>query len=184
MALVLVDHLHDLLLVVSFDDALLDPFAHIVGDAAVRPVLARVDRVPLVLEETRPGDQVAPDPGSALSDGDDVVVRLGKKVTVQTDGAQSDVWLTALDADEALDTLAERGGDVRLVASRAGARASLGRRVGAAAREPGAACRCRGANRSPRASMARTRAAVMPGSLRAWPALATICALAPEPGRQ
>ncbi|WP_240696732.1 ubiquitin-like domain-containing protein [Cellulosimicrobium funkei] len=76
-------------------------------------------------------DQVAPDPGSALSDGDDVVVRLGKKVTVQTDGAQSDVWLTALDADEALDTLAERGGDVRLVASRSGERASLGLRLDA-----------------------------------------------------
>lgn len=74
-------------------------------------------------------DQVAPDPGSALSDGDDVVVRLGKQVTVQTDGAQSDVWLTALDADEALDTLAERGGDVRLVASRSGERASLDLRL-------------------------------------------------------
>jgi uncharacterized protein YabE (DUF348 family) len=70
-------------------------------------------------------DQVAPDPGSALTDGDDVVVRLGKQVTVQTDGEQSDVWLTALDADEALATLAERGGDVRLVASRSGDRASL-----------------------------------------------------------
>lgn len=61
IALVLVDHLHDLLLVVSFDDALLDPFAHIVGDAAVRPVLARVDRVPLVLEATHHHDHVAAD---------------------------------------------------------------------------------------------------------------------------
>ena len=74
-------------------------------------------------------DQVAPDPGSALDDGDEVVVRLGKKVTVQTDGEQSDVWLTALDADEALQTLAERGGDVRLVASRSGERASLDLRL-------------------------------------------------------
>jgi len=74
-------------------------------------------------------DQVAPDPGAPLSDGDDVVVRLGKQVTVQTDGEQSDVWLTALDADEALETLAERGGDVRLVASRSGERASLDLRL-------------------------------------------------------
>ncbi|WP_454729853.1 aggregation-promoting factor C-terminal-like domain-containing protein [Cellulosimicrobium protaetiae] len=74
-------------------------------------------------------DQVAPDPGSALDDGDEVVVRLGKQVTVQSDGEQSDVWLTALDADEALETLAERGGDVRLVASRSGERASLDLRL-------------------------------------------------------
>lgn len=74
-------------------------------------------------------DQVAPDPGSALDDGDEVVVRLGKQVTVQADGEQSDVWLTALDADEALETLAERGGDVRLVASRSGERASLDLRL-------------------------------------------------------
>ncbi|WP_231581777.1 ubiquitin-like domain-containing protein [Cellulosimicrobium funkei] len=74
-------------------------------------------------------DQVAPDPASALDDGDEVVVRLGKQVTVQADGEQSDVWLTALDADEALRTLAERGGDVRLVASRSGERASLDLRL-------------------------------------------------------
>ncbi|MFF2270154.1 ubiquitin-like domain-containing protein [Cellulosimicrobium cellulans] len=74
-------------------------------------------------------DQVAPDPASALDDGDEVVVRLGKQVTVQADGEQSDVWLTALDADEALKTLAERGGDVRLVASRSGERASLDLRL-------------------------------------------------------
>ncbi|WP_426309454.1 ubiquitin-like domain-containing protein [Cellulosimicrobium sp. E-16] len=74
-------------------------------------------------------DQVAPGPGSALDDGDEVVVRLGKQVTVQSDGEQSDVWLTALDADEALETLAERGGDVRLVASRSGERASLDLRL-------------------------------------------------------
>ncbi|MCB7136999.1 G5 domain-containing protein [Cellulosimicrobium marinum] len=70
-------------------------------------------------------DVVAPDPDTALDDGADVVVRLGKKVTVQTDDEQSDVWLTALDADEALRTLADRGGDVHLVASRSGDRASL-----------------------------------------------------------
>ncbi|MBE7699713.1 G5 domain-containing protein [Oerskovia sp. Sa1BUA8] len=66
-------------------------------------------------------DLVAPAVDAALSNGADVVVRYGREVTVQTDGQQSDVWLTALDADEALDTLADRGTDVRLVASRSGA---------------------------------------------------------------
>ncbi len=70
-------------------------------------------------------DVVAPEADASLEDGAEVVVRLGKEVTVQTGGEQSDVWLTALDADEALDTLAARGGDVRLVASRSGDRASL-----------------------------------------------------------
>lgn len=70
-------------------------------------------------------DLVAPEPDATLREGADVVVRLGKQVTVQSDGEQDDVWLTALDADEALRTLASRGGDVRLVASRSGERASL-----------------------------------------------------------
>lgn len=70
-------------------------------------------------------DLVAPDADASLEDGAEVVVRLGKQVTVQTDGEESDVWLTALDADEALETLAARGGDVRLVASRSGDRAAL-----------------------------------------------------------
>lgn len=61
IALVLVDHLHNLLLVVSLDYALLDPVAHIVWDAAVRPVFTRIDRVPLVLEATHHDDHVAPD---------------------------------------------------------------------------------------------------------------------------
>ncbi|MEK8227820.1 ubiquitin-like domain-containing protein [Oerskovia sp. M15] len=61
------------------------------------------------------------------------MVRYGREVTVQTDGQQSDVWLTALDADEALESLAARGGDVRLVASRSAAdgRAELGVRLDA-----------------------------------------------------
>ena len=53
------------------------------------------------------------------------MVRYGREVPVQVDGSQSSVWLTALDADEALTTLASRGSDVRLVASRSGERASL-----------------------------------------------------------
>lgn len=70
-------------------------------------------------------DQVVPDVDAALRGGSDVVVRYGREVPVQVDGTQSSVWLTALDADEALTTLASRGSDVRLVASRSGERASL-----------------------------------------------------------
>ncbi|OCI32646.1 aggregation-promoting factor C-terminal-like domain-containing protein [Oerskovia enterophila] len=78
-------------------------------------------------------DLIAPGADAPLKNGADVVVRYGRQVTVQTDGAQSDVWLTALDADEALETLAARGGDVRLVASRSAAdgRAELGVRLDA-----------------------------------------------------
>ncbi|WP_354509608.1 ubiquitin-like domain-containing protein [Oerskovia enterophila] len=78
-------------------------------------------------------DLIAPAADAPLKNGADVVVRYGRQVTVQTDGQQSDVWLTALDADEALETLAARGGDVRLVASRSAAdgRAELGVRLDA-----------------------------------------------------
>ncbi len=78
-------------------------------------------------------DLIAPGADAPLKNGADVVVRYGRQVTVQTDGAQSDVWLTALDADEALDTLSDRGSDVRLVASRSGAdgRAALSLRLDA-----------------------------------------------------
>ncbi|WP_304441355.1 resuscitation-promoting factor [Cellulosimicrobium sp. CUA-896] len=70
-------------------------------------------------------DQVVPDADAALRGGSDVVVRYGREVPVQVDGSQTSVWLTALDAEEALDTLGSRGSDVRLVASRSGERASL-----------------------------------------------------------
>ncbi|WP_034631252.1 resuscitation-promoting factor [Cellulomonas cellasea] len=61
-------------------------------------------------------DTVAPD--GALQDGSDVVVRHARLVTVRTDGVDESVWTTALSADEALEALAGRGGDVQLVASR------------------------------------------------------------------
>ncbi|MHA7133415.1 transglycosylase family protein [Oerskovia turbata] len=78
-------------------------------------------------------DLVAPASDASLTNGADVVVRYGRQVTVQTDGQQSDVWVTALDAEEALRTLSDRGGDVRLVASRSGAdgRAALPLRLDA-----------------------------------------------------
>ncbi|MFE7407956.1 G5 domain-containing protein [Isoptericola sp. NPDC057559] len=70
-------------------------------------------------------DLVTPAAGADLVDGADVVVRTGKQLTLQVDGEQDDVWVTALDATEALDTLGARGDDVRLVASRSGDRATL-----------------------------------------------------------
>lgn len=66
-------------------------------------------------------------PEGALREGVDVVVRHARQVTVQTDGEEATVWTTALTADEALQMLATRGDDVRLVASRstAGGRPDL-----------------------------------------------------------
>jgi uncharacterized protein YabE (DUF348 family) len=72
-------------------------------------------------------DTVAPTEPTALADGAEIVVRHARQVTVTVDGAETNVWTTALTADEALGTLATRGGDVRLVASRSasGGRAQL-----------------------------------------------------------
>lgn len=69
-------------------------------------------------------DVVAPGPTDVLRDGDEVVVRHARSVTVLTDGAEQVVWTTALSADDALDVLSARGQDVRLLASRS---ASTGR---------------------------------------------------------
>jgi uncharacterized protein YabE (DUF348 family) len=79
-------------------------------------------------------DAVAPGVDSALRDGSDVVVRYARQLTYESDGKQRDVWVTALDADEALRTLAGRGADAQLVASRSADRASLPIRLDA--REP------------------------------------------------
>ncbi|MCA5892928.1 G5 domain-containing protein [Isoptericola sp. NEAU-Y5] len=76
-----------------------------------------------VVVDTR--DEVTPGADSALRDGSDVVVRSGKQLALQVDGERTDTWVTALDADEALDVLSARGSDVRIVASRSGDRASL-----------------------------------------------------------
>lgn len=70
-------------------------------------------------------DLVAPGADAKLSDGDEIVVRYARQVTMTDGKAERDVWVTVTDAGEALTTLAERGGDVALVASRSGGRASL-----------------------------------------------------------
>jgi uncharacterized protein YabE (DUF348 family) len=76
-------------------------------------------------------DLVAPDPAAALRDGGEVIVRYARQLTIESDGDQRDIWVTALDADEALRTLAERGADATLVPSRSGDRASLPLRLDA-----------------------------------------------------
>jgi uncharacterized protein YabE (DUF348 family) len=76
-------------------------------------------------------DVVTPAPGRSLAEGADVVVRYGRELTVQADGKQRTTWVTALDADEALNALADRGSDVALVASRSADRAELGLRLDA-----------------------------------------------------
>ena len=70
-------------------------------------------------------DVVAPGTDTRLSDGDQVVVRYARQVTMTDGKAERDVWVAVTDAGEALTTLAERGADVALVASRSGDRASL-----------------------------------------------------------
>ncbi|MHA3946985.1 transglycosylase family protein [Cellulomonas bogoriensis] len=63
-------------------------------------------------------DEVVPSLEESLRSGDEVVVRTARQVTVDADGDEARVWTTALTADEVLATLAGRGDDVRLVASR------------------------------------------------------------------
>ena len=70
-------------------------------------------------------DLVAPGGDAKLADGDQIVVRYARQVTMTNGDAERDVWVTVTDAGEALKTLAERGGDVALVASRSGDRVSL-----------------------------------------------------------
>jgi uncharacterized protein YabE (DUF348 family) len=76
-------------------------------------------------------DLVAPGADARLSDGDQVVVRYGRELALEIDGKQTEAWVTALDADEALEALDGRGGDVRIMASRSGDRAAVPIRVDA-----------------------------------------------------
>jgi uncharacterized protein YabE (DUF348 family) len=57
----------------------------------------------------------------SLSEGAEIVVRHAHQVAVSVDGQEQSVWTTALSADEALDSLAQRGQSVALVASRSAA---------------------------------------------------------------
>ncbi|MFD4291725.1 transglycosylase family protein [Rhodococcus sp. NPDC058532] len=62
-------------------------------------------------------DVVAPAPDAAVSDGDTVVLRRARELTLTVDGAPRTLWTTALTVDEALSR--ERlAGDVHVSASR------------------------------------------------------------------
>jgi len=53
-------------------------------------------------------DTVAPDLSAPVRDGSRVVVRHGRLLTLQVDGQQRQVWVTALSVDDALDQLGLR----------------------------------------------------------------------------
>ncbi|MFJ4409900.1 ubiquitin-like domain-containing protein [Streptomyces sp. NPDC088910] len=69
-------------------------------------------------------DIVAPAPGEALHDGDDVVVRYGRPLTLTVDGRHQRVWTTGKTVAEALRQLGVRAEGAYLNASRD---ASIGR---------------------------------------------------------
>jgi uncharacterized protein YabE (DUF348 family) len=74
-------------------------------------------------------DAVTPGVDGALREGSTVVVRYGHQVTLRADGERRTAWVTALDADQALATLANQGDDVVLVPSRSGASVTLPMRL-------------------------------------------------------
>jgi uncharacterized protein YabE (DUF348 family) len=63
-------------------------------------------------------DIVSPSPTSEVDDGDDVVVRFGRQLHVNSDGQQRDYWTTALTVDEAIAQLDLRAEGARLSVSR------------------------------------------------------------------
>ncbi|WP_443060195.1 ubiquitin-like domain-containing protein [Streptomyces sp. NBC_00444] len=58
--------------------------------------------------ETGAHDEVAPAPGSALANGDEVAVRYGRPVRLTLDGQRREVWTTARTVEEALKQLGVR----------------------------------------------------------------------------
>ncbi len=66
-----------------------------------------------------PGDKdlVAPEPGSKISDGETVVLRRARELTVTIDGEPKKIWTTALTVDEALQQM-DLTEDVHVSASR------------------------------------------------------------------
>lgn len=70
-------------------------------------------------------DEVTPAAGDELLDGAVVEVRYGRELTVEADGEEEDVWVAALDADDALEQLSARDEQIRLLPSRSADRATL-----------------------------------------------------------
>ncbi len=72
----------------------------------------------------REHDVVVPAPGTQVSDGQKIVVRYGRKLTVTIDGRTKDYWTTATTVAAALQELGIRADSAKLSASRS---MSLGR---------------------------------------------------------
>jgi resuscitation-promoting factor RpfB len=63
-------------------------------------------------------DVVAPAPGTAVHDGEKIVVRYGRKLSVTVDGATREYWTTATTVAAALQELGIRADSAKLSASR------------------------------------------------------------------
>lgn len=65
-----------------------------------------------------PHDLLAPAPATSISDGDRVVLRRGRQLSLVVDGHPRTVWVTATSVDEALDQIGVRADGAVLSASR------------------------------------------------------------------
>lgn len=91
-------------------------------DGQAREVRTYADTVAEVLDEEglrpREHDVVLPDPDASVADGDTVVVNRARPLQLTVDGRSSQVYVTALSVDEALDQLGFRADGLVLSASR------------------------------------------------------------------
>ncbi len=91
-------------------------------DGQAQEVSTYADTVGEVLEEegleTRAHDVVLPGPDSAVGDGDAVVVNRARPLQLTVDGVESEVYVTALSVEEALEQLGYRAEGLVLSASR------------------------------------------------------------------
>ncbi len=91
-------------------------------DGQAREVRTYADTVEEVLDEeglqTQSHDVVLPEPGASVSDGDTVVVTRARPLRLTVDGRSSEVYVTALSVDEALDQLGFRADGLIVSASR------------------------------------------------------------------
>jgi uncharacterized protein YabE (DUF348 family) len=91
-------------------------------DGSAREVRTYADTVAEVLEEEglepQAHDVVLPEPEASVSDGDAVVVTRARPLQLTVDGRSSEVYVTALSVDEALDQLGFRADGLVVSASR------------------------------------------------------------------
>ncbi|SFK84552.1 resuscitation-promoting factor [Geodermatophilus ruber] len=91
-------------------------------DGQAREVSTYADTVGEVLEEeglrTEAHDVVLPDAAAGVADGDTVVVNRARPLQLTVDGVESEVYVTALSVDEALEQLGYRAEDLVVSASR------------------------------------------------------------------